>query len=74
MAPAALDLLFSLPFRIEHARGYDPRHDRRRRHRQVLFETIRGFYYPEASAMLIVMLVTASLIDVVSRQLRKLFL
>jgi phosphonate transport system permease protein len=41
---------------------------------QVLFETIRGFYYPQASAMLIVMLVTVSLIDIVSQQLRKLFL
>lgn len=41
---------------------------------QVLFESIRGFYYPEAAAMLIIMLVTVSLIDVISQQLRKLFL
>lgn len=41
---------------------------------QVLFESIRGFYYAEASAMLIIMLVTVSLIDVISQQLRKLFL
>jgi phosphonate transport system permease protein len=41
---------------------------------QVLFESIRGFYYPQASAMLIIMLVTVSLIDVLSQQLRKLFL
>ncbi|WP_342640433.1 phosphonate ABC transporter, permease protein PhnE [Rhodoligotrophos ferricapiens] len=41
---------------------------------QVLFESIRGFYYPEASAMLIIMLVTVSLIDLLSQQLRKLAL
>lgn len=41
---------------------------------QVLFESIRGFYYPQASAMLIIMLVTVSLIDLLSQQLRKLFL
>jgi phosphonate transport system permease protein len=41
---------------------------------QVLFEAIRGFYYPQASAMLIIMLVTVSLIDLLSQQVRKLFL
>lgn len=41
---------------------------------QVLFESIRGFYYPQASAMLIIMLVTVSLIDLLSQQMRKLFL
>ena len=41
---------------------------------QVLFEAIRGFYYPEAAAMLIIMLVTVSLIDLLSQQLRRLFL
>ncbi|WP_245428830.1 phosphonate ABC transporter, permease protein PhnE [Phyllobacterium phragmitis] len=41
---------------------------------QVLFESIRGFYYPQAAAMLIIMLVTVSLIDVLSQQMRKLFL
>ena len=41
---------------------------------QVLFESIRGFYYPQASAMLIIMLLTVSLIDILSQQLRKLFL
>lgn len=41
---------------------------------QVLFESIRGFYYPQAAAMLIVVLITVSLIDVLSQQLRKLFL
>ncbi len=41
---------------------------------QVLFESIRGFYYPQASAMLIIMLITVSLIDLLSQQLRKLFL
>jgi phosphonate transport system permease protein len=41
---------------------------------QVLFETIRGFYYPQASAMLIIMLITVSLLDLLSQHLRKLFL
>lgn len=41
---------------------------------QVLFESVRGFYYPQAAAMLIIMLVTVSLIDVLSQQMRKLFL
>ena len=41
---------------------------------QVLFESIRGFYYPQASAMLIIMLLTVSLIDLLSQQLRKLYL
>lgn len=41
---------------------------------QVLFEAIRGFYYPQASAMLIIMLITVSLLDLLSQQLRKLFL
>lgn len=41
---------------------------------QVLFESIRGFYYGEAAAMLIIMLLTVSLIDLLSQQLRKLFL
>ncbi len=41
---------------------------------QVMFEAIRGFYYPQASAMLIIVLITVSLIDVLSQQLRKVFL
>jgi phosphonate transport system permease protein len=41
---------------------------------QVLFESIRGFYYSEASAMLIIMLVTVSILDVLSQQLRKVFM
>lgn len=39
---------------------------------QVLFESIRGFYYPQASAMLIIVIVTVSLMDLLSQQLRKL--
>lgn len=41
---------------------------------QVLFESIRGFYYPQASAMLIVVIVTVSLMDLLSQYLRKLFI
>ena len=41
---------------------------------QVLFEAIRGFYYPQASAMLVIMLITVSLLDLLSQRLRKLFL
>lgn len=41
---------------------------------QVLFENIRGFYYPQASAMLIIIIATVSLMDLLSQQLRKLVL
>ncbi|TKT74657.1 phosphonate ABC transporter, permease protein PhnE [Aquamicrobium sp. LC103] len=41
---------------------------------QVLFESIRGFYYPEAAAMLIIVVVTVSLTDLLSQQLRKFFI
>lgn len=41
---------------------------------QVLFEAIRGFYYPQASAMLIVVVVTVTLTDLLSQQLRKFFI
>jgi phosphonate transport system permease protein len=39
---------------------------------QVLFESIRGFYYPQASAMLIIVIITVGLMDLLSQQLRKL--
>lgn len=38
---------------------------------QVLFESIRGFYYPQASAIIIVVIVTVTLTDLLSQQLRK---
>ncbi|MHA6646144.1 phosphonate ABC transporter, permease protein PhnE [Mesorhizobium sp. A623] len=41
---------------------------------QVLFESIRGFYYPQASAMLIVVVATVTLTDLLSQQLRKFFI
>ncbi len=41
---------------------------------QVLFESIRGFYYPEASAMLIIVIATVTLTDLLSQQLRRLFI
>lgn len=41
---------------------------------QVLFESIRGFYYPQAAAMLVVVIVTVTLCDLLSQQLRKLFI
>lgn len=37
---------------------------------QVLFETIRGFYYSKAGALLIIMILTVSLLDIVSQKLR----
>lgn len=39
---------------------------------QVMFETIRGFYYPQASAIIIVVILTVTLTDLLSQQLRKL--
>ena len=39
---------------------------------QVLFESIRAFYYPQASAILIIVVVTVTIMDLISQQLRKL--
>lgn len=39
---------------------------------QVLFESIRGFYYSETAAILIVVVVTVTLVDLLSQQLRRL--
>lgn len=39
---------------------------------QVLFESIRGFYYAETAAILIVVVVTVTVVDLISQQLRKL--
>ncbi|MEN3794080.1 phosphonate ABC transporter, permease protein PhnE [Fulvimarina sp. MAC3] len=38
---------------------------------QVLFESIRGFYYAESAAILIIVVVTVVLTDLLSQQLRK---
>ena len=38
---------------------------------QVMFETIRGFYYSDAAAILIIVIVTVTLMDLVSQKLRK---
>lgn len=39
---------------------------------QVLFENIRGFYYPESAAILLIVVATVTLMDLLSQQLRKL--
>ena len=39
---------------------------------QVLFESIRGFYYAESAAILILVVVTVTIVDLLSQQLRKL--
>ena len=39
---------------------------------QVLFESIRAFYYPQAAAILIIVVITVTLMDLISQQLRKL--
>jgi phosphonate transport system permease protein len=41
---------------------------------QVMFESIRGFYYPQASAMLIVVVLTVTVVDLISQQLRRVFI
>lgn len=38
---------------------------------QVLFETIRGFYYPQASAIIIIVVLTVTVMDLISQHLRK---
>jgi phosphonate transport system permease protein len=39
---------------------------------QILFESIRGFYYAETAAIIIIVIITVSLIDILSQRLRKL--
>jgi phosphonate transport system permease protein len=39
---------------------------------QILFESIRGFYYAETATILIVVIVTVTLVDLLSQQLRRL--
>jgi phosphonate transport system permease protein len=39
---------------------------------QVLFESIRAFYYPQSSAILIIVVVTVTLMDLISQRLRRL--
>lgn len=38
---------------------------------QILFESIRGFYYAETAALLIIIVVTVTIVDLVSQQLRR---
>ncbi|MBL4599553.1 MAG: phosphonate ABC transporter, permease protein PhnE, partial [Rhizobiaceae bacterium] len=38
---------------------------------QILWESMRGFMYPEASAIIIIVVLTISVIDVISQRLRK---
>lgn len=38
----------------------------------MLFESIRGFYYAESAAILILVVVTVTIVDLLSQQLRKL--
>jgi phosphonate transport system permease protein len=38
---------------------------------QILFESIRGFYYAETAAIIIIVVITVSLIDILSQRLRK---
>ena len=39
---------------------------------QILFESIRGFYYAETAAILIIVVITVSILDILSQRLRKL--
>lgn len=38
---------------------------------QVLFESIRGFYYPESAAILLIVVATVTVMDLLSQQLRR---
>jgi phosphonate transport system permease protein len=38
---------------------------------QVLFESIRGFYYPESAAILLIVVLTVTVMDLLSQQLRR---
>ena len=39
---------------------------------QILFESIRGFYYSETAAIMIIVVVTVPVVDIESQQLRRL--
>ena len=41
---------------------------------QVLFEIIRGFYYAETAAMMIMVIITVAIIDIISQHLRKIMI
>lgn len=41
---------------------------------QVLWENIRGFYYAETAAVMLIIIISVSLLDVVSQRLRRLFI
>ncbi len=38
---------------------------------QILFESIRGFYYPEAAAIILIVILTVTLTDLLSQRLRR---
>ena len=41
---------------------------------QVLFESIRGFYYAETAALMIMVIATVAIVDIISQQLRKIMI
>ena len=41
---------------------------------QILWEYIRGFYYTETAAVMIVIVVTVSLLDILSQRLRRMLI
>jgi phosphonate transport system permease protein len=41
---------------------------------QVLFESIRGFYYAETAALMIMVIATVAIVDIISQQLRKMMI
>jgi phosphonate transport system permease protein len=41
---------------------------------QVMYESIRGFYYGETAAILIVVIATVSLVDIASQQIRRMLI
>jgi phosphonate transport system permease protein len=40
----------------------------------VLFESIRGFYYAETAALMIMVIITVAIVDIISQQLRKIMI
>ena len=41
---------------------------------QVLFKSIRGFYYAETAAIMIMVIITVAIVDIISQQLRKIMI
>ena len=69
---AAMELVYALPLRNQRQVRDCARHRRAGGIGQSLYENIRSFQYSETAAIIIIIVLTVSLIDLLSAQVRKL--